>query len=72
MIGIPDAVRGQQVAAVIATEADIDLSALRHELAGELSAYKIPRRIVAVAPVRIPVLSSGKVDVNKLATVFDD
>jgi acyl-CoA synthetase (AMP-forming)/AMP-acid ligase II len=72
VIGIPDAERGQQVAAVIATEGDIDLKALRHELARELSAYKIPRRIVVVAPARIPVLSSGKVDMKKLATVFDD
>jgi acyl-CoA synthetase (AMP-forming)/AMP-acid ligase II len=72
VIGIPDAERGQQVAAVIPTEGDIDLKALRHELARELSAYKIPRRIVVVAPARIPVLSSGKVDMKKLATVFDD
>jgi acyl-CoA synthetase (AMP-forming)/AMP-acid ligase II len=72
VIGIPDAERGQQVAAVIATEGDIDLKALRHELARELSAYKIPRRIVVVAPARVPVLSSGKVDMKKLATVFDD
>jgi acyl-CoA synthetase (AMP-forming)/AMP-acid ligase II len=72
VIGIPDAERGQQVAAVIPTEGDIDLKALRHELARELSAYKIPRRIVAVAPARIPVLSSGKVDMKQLATVFDD
>jgi acyl-CoA synthetase (AMP-forming)/AMP-acid ligase II len=72
VIGIPDAERGQQVAAVIATEGDIDLKALRHELARELSAYKIPRRIVVVAPARVPVLSSGKVDMKQLATVFDD
>jgi acyl-CoA synthetase (AMP-forming)/AMP-acid ligase II len=72
VIGIPDAERGQQVAAVIPTEGDIDLKALRHELARELSAYKIPRRIVVVAPARVPVLSSGKVDMKKLATVFDD
>jgi acyl-CoA synthetase (AMP-forming)/AMP-acid ligase II len=72
VIGIPDAERGQQVAAVIATDGDVDLSALRQELKREISAYKIPRRIVAVAPAQIPVLSSGKVDMSRLATVFDD
>ena len=72
VLGIPDADRGQAVVAVIATDHDIDESALRHELKRELSAYKIPRRIVAVKPEQIPVLSSGKVDVKQLATVFDD
>jgi len=72
VLGIPDAARGQQVVAVIATDGDVDLPALRHELEQEISAYKIPRRIVAVAPAQIPVLSSGKVDMSRLATVFDD
>lgn len=58
--------------AVVATDGDVDESALRHELKRELSAYKIPRRIVAMAPARIPVLPSGKVDMKRLAAVFDD
>jgi acyl-CoA synthetase (AMP-forming)/AMP-acid ligase II len=36
-----------------------------------LSAYKIPRRIVALAPSEIPLRSSGKVDAKRLAAVFD-
>ncbi len=72
VFGIPDDDRGEAVVAVIATEGDIDESALRRALRRELSAYKIPRRIVAVEPAQIPVLSSGKVDVKRLATVFDD
>jgi acyl-CoA synthetase (AMP-forming)/AMP-acid ligase II len=71
VLGIPDAERGQEVVAVIATEDHIDESALRHELRQELSAYKIPRRIIALAPAEIPLLSSGKVDMKRLATVFD-
>ena len=71
VIGIADAQRGQQVAAVIATDGHIDESSLRDELKVELSAYKIPKRIVAVPPARIPVLSSGKVDMHRLAAVFD-
>ena len=72
VIGIADAQRGQQVAAVIATDGHIDESSLRNELKDELSAYKIPKRIIAVPAARIPVLSSGKVDMHRLAAVFDD
>ena len=71
VLGIPDPERGQTVVAVIATEDHFDESALRNELKQELSAYKIPRRIVAMPPSEIPLLSSGKVDMNRLATVFD-
>jgi acyl-CoA synthetase (AMP-forming)/AMP-acid ligase II len=72
VFGIPDRDRGQRVVAVIATDTHVDESWLRHELKRELSAYKIPKRIVAMPPAQIPVLSSGKVDMNRLATVFDD
>ena len=71
VLGIPDPEREQTVVAVIATEDHFDESALRNELKQELSAYKIPRRIVAMPPSEIPLLSSGKVDMNRLATVFD-
>ncbi len=37
----------------------------------ELSAYKIPRRFVAVPSAQIPVMSSGKVDMPRLTEVFD-
>ncbi|OBB18511.1 AMP-binding protein [Mycobacteriaceae bacterium 1482268.1] len=71
VFGLPDADRGQAVAAVIATDDDIDESVLRESLKRELSAYKVPTRIAAVKPAHIPVLSSGKVDVKRLAAVFD-
>ena len=71
VLGIPDPERGQTVVAVIAAEDHFDESVLRNELKQELSAYKIPRRIVAMPPSEIPLLSSGKVDMNRLATVFD-
>ena len=72
VFGVPDSDRGQAVVAVIASDDDIDEPSLRRGLKRELSAYKIPKRIVAVPPAQIPVLSSGKVDMNRLATVFDD
>ncbi len=71
VFGIPDPDRGQAVVAVVVTEDHIDESALRHGLKRELSAYKIPRRIIALAPSEIPLLSSGKVDMTRLAAVFD-
>ena len=71
VVGIPHPERGQQVAAVVVVGdgEQFDESALRHELKSQLSAYKIPTRFVAVSEV--PLLSSGKVDMQKLMTVFD-
>ncbi len=71
VFGIPDPQRQQAVVAVIVTEDIVDESALRHALKRELSAYKIPRRIVALPPAEMPLLSSGKVDMSRLAAVFD-
>lgn len=73
VLGIPDPDRGQVVAAVVVTAggAGLDEAALRERLRSELSAYKIPRRLVALAAADIPVLSSGKVDMQQLAAVFD-
>nr|WP_090340865.1 class I adenylate-forming enzyme family protein [Mycolicibacterium malmesburyense]CRL70442.1 acyl-CoA synthetase [Mycolicibacterium malmesburyense] len=73
VIGLPDPERGQLVAAVVALEdgASFDEAACRERLKTELSAYKIPRRFAAVPAARIPVLSSGKVDLSRLAEVFD-
>jgi acyl-CoA synthetase (AMP-forming)/AMP-acid ligase II len=72
VFGIPDAERDQAVAAVIAIDGPFDEATLRRELRRELSAYKIPRRIIALPPSQIPLRSSGKVDLNRLAAVFDD
>ena len=73
VVGLPDPDRGQLVAAVIALEdgAEFDEDMLRERLKGELSSYKIPKRIVAVPGSEIPVMSSGKVDMIRLAAVFD-
>jgi acyl-CoA synthetase (AMP-forming)/AMP-acid ligase II len=70
-VGIPDPERGEAVAAVVVMSdgEQLDESALRHELKSQLSAYKIPSRFVAVSEV--PLLSSGKVDLQKLRTLFD-
>ncbi len=70
VVGIPDPRRGELVAAVVA-QPDLDEAALRERLRAELSAYKIPKRFLALAPAEIPLLSSGKVDIRRLRSLFD-
>ncbi len=74
VVGLPDAGRGQVVAAAIVLPdgvAGFDEAALRDRLRTELSAYKIPRRFVAVPRADVPLLSSGKVDLAQLKKLFD-
>lgn len=69
VIGLPDPDRGQVVAAVL-VGTDTDTGALRELLRSELSAYKIPRLFTTVAPGAVPLLSSGKVDLRRVADLF--
>ncbi|OBI00497.1 class I adenylate-forming enzyme family protein [Mycobacterium sp. E2733] len=73
VVGVPDAERGQLVAAVVVVPdgAALDEAALRGALKAELSAYKVPRRFLAVPRSRLPLLSSGKVDTRGLRELFD-
>jgi acyl-CoA synthetase (AMP-forming)/AMP-acid ligase II len=73
VLGIPDATRGQLVAAVVALEngAQFDETTLRRNLAAELSVYKIPTRFAAIPAAEVPLLASGKVDVQQLKRLFD-
>lgn len=72
VIGIPDADRGQLVAAVIVQDdTNPELGSLPELLKTELSAYKIPRRFATVPATEIPLLSSGKVDRRGLAELLD-
>ena len=73
VLGLPDSERGQIVAAVVVIPdgARLDVAALREELEAELSSFKIPRRIVGVRAGEIPLMSSGKVDMRRLAELLD-
>ena len=74
VIGVPDARRGQVVAAVVVRPdgaAHFDEAALVALLKTELSAYKIPKRFVALRSAEVPLLSSGKVDMRRLRALFD-
>ncbi len=70
VVGIPDSQRGELVAAVVA-QPGLDEAALREQLKKELSAYKIPRRFIALPPAEVPLMSSGKVDLQRLKKLFD-
>lgn len=74
VMGIPDARRGQVVAAVVVRPdgaAAFDGPALGERLKNELSAYKIPKRFVALRSADVPLLASGKVDMRRLRALFD-
>jgi acyl-CoA synthetase (AMP-forming)/AMP-acid ligase II len=70
VLGLPDAERGQIVAAVIVGDGPVDEGALRQAVGGRLSRYKVPRRIVSMSDAQLPKLSSGKVDMTRLAEVL--
>ncbi|MEV0670389.1 class I adenylate-forming enzyme family protein [Mycobacterium sp. NPDC050441] len=73
VLGLPDAERGQIVAAVVALDdpAQFDEDRVLRALRLRLSAYKVPRRFTVVHRDDLPVLSSGKVDTKALAGLFD-
>ncbi|MEX1009287.1 MAG: fatty acid--CoA ligase family protein [Acidimicrobiia bacterium] len=64
VMGVPDADRGEQVAAAIvpAGPAALDVDDLRRRLAAELSSYKVPRQFVLLRDEEVPWLASGKPD----------
>jgi acyl-CoA synthetase (AMP-forming)/AMP-acid ligase II len=70
VVGLPDAERGELVAAVV-VHPGLDETALRKRLRAELSAYKIPKRFIVVTCDEVPLLSSGKVDLQRLKLLFD-
>ncbi|EFC79553.1 class I adenylate-forming enzyme family protein [Parafrankia sp. EUN1f] len=68
VVGLPDGARGQIVAAAVRVPAgrSVDADQLRRRLAEQLSAYKVPRRIMLLAEHEVPTMSSGKIDVPAL------
>ncbi len=73
VLGVADPERDQVVAAVILAEPATapDLDVLRTDLRARLSAYKVPRRFLVLAPTDLPMLSSGKPDLSAIAELFD-
>jgi acyl-CoA synthetase (AMP-forming)/AMP-acid ligase II len=73
VIGVKDDARGQVLAAAlrVPTGRVVDTGELRDQLAGRLSAYKVPRRFLLLADDAVPMLSSGKLDRLALEALFD-
>jgi acyl-coenzyme A synthetase/AMP-(fatty) acid ligase len=71
VLGVSDAVRGQQIlACVVAASAAPTASAIRAHCATRLAAYKVPRTIVWLE--RIPLTERGKTDRAKLESLVRD
>ena len=70
--GIPDADRGELVAAAVVPEAGaaLDTTELLARLRGELSSFKIPRRLVVCAKSELPFTDSGKIRRKDLARML--
>jgi acyl-CoA synthetase (AMP-forming)/AMP-acid ligase II len=68
VVGLDDESRGQIVAAALRVPegATVDVDELRGQLAARLSAYKVPKRIVALPDAEVPMMSSGKLDARAL------
>ncbi len=71
VLGVDDADRGQVVAAAVVIPegrsfGPDQVEQLGLELRVRLSAYKVPKRLVALAPAEVPMMSSGKLDSRAL------
>jgi acyl-CoA synthetase (AMP-forming)/AMP-acid ligase II len=64
VFGLPDAVRGEVVAAVVVPDegAELSVAHLREVAGHELSSYKVPRVLEVMGESDVPVLATGKVD----------
>ena len=72
VVGLPDPVRGQNVAAAVVLKRRAELSAdtARARLREQLSAYKVPRSWWFAAKEELPFTDSGKIDKKRLAALF--
>jgi len=72
VVGVPDPVRGQNVAAAVVLDSGRELSAeeLRERLRKDLAAYKIPRQVFFAPKGELPFTDSGKIDKRRLAELL--
>jgi acyl-CoA synthetase (AMP-forming)/AMP-acid ligase II len=73
VVGIDDAVRGEEVCAVVVPAgSQIDVQSLAARTRDQLSAYKVPTRWVLATSEQIPILASGKLNRKALRTLVMD
>jgi len=68
VIGVPDARRGQDVAAAVVLERGraLDAADCQAALRRDLSAYKVPRHVLFFEKSELPFTDSGKIDKRRL------
>ncbi len=72
VFGLPDPDRGQIVVAVIAMDTvDVDEAALRPLARRALRHTRFPKRFAFVPASEVPLLASGKPDVQRMNRLFD-
>ena len=74
VVGVPDPVRGQNVAAALVLDSGRELSAeqTRERLRKELSAYKVPRHFFFYAKQELPFTDSGKIERRRLVALLSE
>jgi acyl-CoA synthetase (AMP-forming)/AMP-acid ligase II len=73
VVAIDDEARGQLVGALVrAPEGSVDVDDLRTRLRARLSAYKVPRVVVVVPAEKVPMMSSGKLDLRALKELLSE
>jgi acyl-CoA synthetase (AMP-forming)/AMP-acid ligase II len=72
VVGVPEPVRGQDVAAAVVLDSGRTLAAaeLRERLRKDLAAYKVPRHVVFAAKSELPFTDTGKIDKKRLAALL--
>ncbi len=72
VVGLPDPVRGQNVAAAVVLKQGKQASEddLRTAVRAELSAYKVPRRFFFYRDGELPFTDSGKIDKRRLTEML--
>ena len=72
VVGLPDPVKGQLVAAAIVLnhDASLDEETTRERLRADLSSYKIPRFVLFFDKSALPFTDSGKIEKKKLAALL--
>lgn len=70
VVGVPDEARGEEVGAVLVGEDTLDVDAVLGSVRRQLASYKVPRQAIVLTEDEIPWLSSQKVDLRGLRSMF--
>ncbi len=73
VVGVADALRGENVAAAVVLEpgASIAAEAIRARAKAQLAAYKVPRHLIVAEHDALPFTDTGKIDKRKLRALLE-